>query len=286
MDVALLSGSTFDSFKHTGVTTLLAPVKQVFKSDPESKPSPLGSSLLVHFPNLAKWHIYNLETTLVVPLMQVKAEAKMCCPKVNQIDTFRTERPIVHDILANVFHNLISVAFAYKEISEDITLALLFHRATLFNITTYTDRDENLTERDDIPPANDHFQASGRALQLLPRYCPNLEVFVFECHEMDMDHVEEEEWICKGIQHLRARIRGFDTKEKISKALQLWKEGRKKKNSKIEGEECMDEDEADQTIDSHLAEAKEIPIEIRVARHLLKFDDLDTVWLGTRTCCA
>ncbi|KAG0009197.1 hypothetical protein BGZ80_002639 [Entomortierella chlamydospora] len=36
VDVALFSGVTPDIFKHTGVTTLTAPIKQVFKPDPES----------------------------------------------------------------------------------------------------------------------------------------------------------------------------------------------------------------------------------------------------------
>ncbi|KAF9382647.1 hypothetical protein BGX21_001765 [Mortierella sp. AD011] len=79
------------------------------------------------------------------------------------------------------------------------------------------------------------------------------------------------------------------SKEKIGKALRLWTEGMEKKYSKNEGNEEMtrvEDEEADQTIDSNLTETKEIPIEVHVARYLLTFDDLDRVWLGTRTCCA
>ncbi|KAF9345881.1 hypothetical protein BGX26_002641, partial [Mortierella sp. AD094] len=278
VDVALFSRTTFDTFKHAGVTTLQAPVKQIFNPDPEFQPSPLGSSLLVHFPNLKTWNTYNLEATLIVPIERIKSEVKMCCPKLHKISTWITRHAIVRDILANVGDNLTSVTFAYAEISEGVILALLLHKTTLSDISTITNRDENLTERDDIPPADDHFQASGRVLQLLPRCCPNLLVFVLECHEMDMDHVEEAKWICKKLQKLRVRIRGLDTKERVNKALQLWKDGRIKKNTKNEGEGNMteDEDETDQSINSHLTETKEIPIETRVARHLLTFDDLDT----------
>ncbi|KAF9993385.1 hypothetical protein BGZ80_002638 [Entomortierella chlamydospora] len=197
-----------------------------------------------------------------------------------------TRHAIVRDILANMGDNLTSVTFAYAEISESVVFALLLHKTTLSYITTITDHDENLTERDDIPPASDQFQALGRVLQLVPRSCPKLLVLVLECHEMDMDHVEEDEWICDGLRHLRVRIRGLDSKEKVDKALRLWKEGREKKYSKNKGNEEMtgvEDEEADQTIDSNLAETKEIPIEVRVARYLLTFDDLDRVWLGTGT---
>ncbi|KAG0371196.1 hypothetical protein BGZ54_008936, partial [Gamsiella multidivaricata] len=282
-DVALLSGSSIDTFQHTGVTTLVAPISQVFKPDPESNSSSPGSSLLVHFPNLAYWHVYNRVTTLIVPIERIKAEVRMCCPKVTQIDTWITPSPVLYDLVANVFRKLTIVRFAYKELSTDIITALLFHNATLFNISTFWNTQKYQTERDDFPREDDHFQSRGRALQLLPRCCSNLQTLALERHEMEMDHVEESEWACKQLQQLRVRIRGLDTKEKVNRALELWREGMEKDETDLMDEEGKEV--VDGSNESHVKK-EDTSIEARVAKHLLKFDELKEVWLGTRTCYA
>ncbi|KAF8926042.1 hypothetical protein BGZ47_002935 [Haplosporangium gracile] len=271
-DVALFSGSSIDAFQHKGVTTLLAPVKQVFKPDPESEPSSLGFSLLVHFPNLIDWHCYNLRTTLFVPVERIKREVTRCCPQVTMIDTWKSPPHVVYNLVANAFHGLKHVTFAYSQLSMDVIVALLCHKATLLQIFAFWGGSNSRIERDNVPSEDDHFQQSGRAVQLLPRSCPNLKFLEFEGHEMDMDIVEEEEWACRGLQQLRVRIRGLDTNEKIDWTLNLWKEGRQKK------------DEEDTTLsESHMNETKDTSIETRVARHLLAFEELEAVWLGTRT---
>ncbi|KAI8600709.1 hypothetical protein EDD21DRAFT_376395 [Dissophora ornata] len=227
-DVAILSGSSNDAFQHTGVTTLIAPIKQVFKLDPESDVSPLGLTLLVHFPSLTYWQCYSLETTLIVSSERIKAETRICCPKVSEIGTWRTPSPVLFDLVANAFNNLEAVTFQYEQLSTDVIVALLFHQTTLQGVSTFWSDNESKTEQDDFLSREDPFRVSGRALQLLPRSCPNLAVLSVELHEMDMDFVEEE-WVCRGLQRLRVRIRSLDTKEKVNRALQLWVEGTMKK---------------------------------------------------------
>ncbi|KAF9131559.1 hypothetical protein BGX30_013048 [Mortierella sp. GBA39] len=268
-DVALFSGPSIDAFQHKGVVTLVAPIKQVFQPDPESGLSPLGFSLLVHFPNLTYWHCYNLPTALFVPVERIKTEVTRCCAQVTSISTWKSPQPIIHSLVANAFYGLKHVTFAYSQISMDVIVALLFHRATLLQVCAFR-CGHSYTERDELLLEDDHFQQSGRAVQLLPRCCPHLKFLEFEGHEMDMDTVEEEEWVCRGLRHLRVRIRGLDTKEKIDWTLNLWKEGRKRK------------DEEDTTLsESQMSEAKDTSIEARVARHLLAFENLEAVWLGT-----
>ncbi|OAQ22436.1 hypothetical protein K457DRAFT_131292 [Linnemannia elongata AG-77] len=271
-DVALFSGPSIDAFQHKGVVTLVAPIKQVFKPDPESRLSSLGFSLLVHFPNLTDWHCYNLPTDLFVPVERIKTEVTRYCPQVTMINTWISPSPIIHCLVANAFHGLKHVTFEYTQLSMDVIVALLFHRATLLQVFAFLGSQCSYTERDELSLEDDHFQQSGRAVQLLPRCCPHLKFLEFEGHEMDMDIVEEEKWACKGLRQLRVRIRGLDTKEKIDWTLNLWKEGRQKK------------DEKDTTLsESHMNEAKDTSIETRVARHLLAFEKLEAVWLGTRT---
>ncbi|KAF9536901.1 hypothetical protein EC957_009426 [Mortierella hygrophila] len=265
LNVTLFSGPSIDAFQHKGVVTLLAPVKQVFKPDPESEPSSLGFSLLVHFPNLTNWHCYNLPTTLFVPVERIKSEVAICCPQVTMIDTWKSPQRIIYDLVANAFHGLTHVTFAYIQLSVDVVVAFLCHKATLLQIITFRGNNNSHTERDDAPSEDDHFQQSGRAVQLLPRSCPHLKVLEFEGHEMDMEIMEEEAWACLGLQRLRVRIRGLDTKDKIDRSLNLWKEGKQGPQQQKE------------------AEAKDTSIEARVASHLLAFKKLKAVWLGTRT---
>ncbi|KAG0288201.1 hypothetical protein BGZ96_007989 [Linnemannia gamsii] len=271
-DVALFSGPFIDAFQHKGVITLVAPIKQVFKPDPESELSSLGFSLLVHFLNLTEWHCYNLPTELFAPIERIETEVTRCCPQLTMINTWMSPQPIIHSLVANAFHGLKRVIFEYSQLSMGVIVALLFHRATLLQVFAFWNNQCSYTERDELPFEGDHFQHSGRAVQLLPRCCPHLKFLEFEGHEMDMDMVEEEKWACRGLEKLRVRIRGLDTKEKIDWTLNLWKEGRQNK------------DEEDTTLsESHMNEAKDTSIETRVARHLLAFEKLKAVWLGTRT---
>ncbi|KAK3848161.1 MAG: hypothetical protein J3R72DRAFT_416217 [Linnemannia gamsii] len=291
-DVAIFSGPSINTFQHKGVVTLLAPIKQVFKPDPDSDLSSLGFSLLVHFPNLTEWTCYNLPTFLFVPAERIKTEVSRCCPRLTMINTWESPPPIIHSLVANAFYGLKNVTFQYGQISMDVIVALLYHRATLLQVFAFWGNQSSYTERDGLSLEGDHFQQSGRAVQLLPRCCPHLKFFEFESHEMDMDIVEEEKWACRGLRQLRVRIRGLDTKEKIAWTLNLWKEGRQKKDNITAQEkeeslwqkESKEEDEEDTTLSgSHKNEAKDTSIEARVARHLLAFEKLEAVWLGTRT---
>ncbi|KAG0001121.1 hypothetical protein BGZ79_005060 [Entomortierella chlamydospora] len=229
--VALVSGPFLDEFQHTGVVKLVAPIEQIFMSDPNSVASAFRSSLLVHFPNLLHWQVYCLEGVLTVPVDRLKAETNVCCPKLTCIDTRRTSRQILYDFIVSVFQNMELITFAYNEISSDIILALLLHKTTITQVRAYRS-SRTLLERDDLYYERDHFQELARALQLIPRSCPKLEVLEFEVHVMDMDHVEESLWICSELKVLRARIKGLDTAEKIGRALQLWVEGRKAEDEK------------------------------------------------------
>ncbi|KAF9900049.1 hypothetical protein EC991_007965, partial [Linnemannia zychae] len=137
--------------------------------------------------------------------------------------------------------------------------------ATLTHVITLGGNNSpNDTEIDEALSINDHFRESGRAVQLLPRSCSHLTLLNLEHHEMDMDVVEEEEWACTGLQHLRVRVRGLDTKDKIDRTLNLWKEW-------------------NQELGSHKDEEEDSSMEVRVARYLFLFVDLRQVWLGTRT---
>jgi hypothetical protein len=96
---------------------------------------------------------------------------------------------------------------------------------------------------------------------------------------MDMDDIEKTKWGCHNLEELHIRIQGLDTKEKINRAVQLWKEGRivirKNQVDGDQGESAITRFQLDGIIPP-----SDESIEARVARHLLKFKKLKEVWLG------
>ncbi|KAG0024288.1 hypothetical protein BGZ80_004528 [Entomortierella chlamydospora] len=278
LDVLLQSTPFMDcSFQHQGIIRLEASVDQVFKLDPNIGVSAFGSSLLMHFPNLESWLVY-FQEDLAVPIDLIKTEVKRCCTKLTNIDTWGTRRGILHRFIADAFENLTAICFAYSELAEDVVMALLFHSATIISITAFRG-DRKPVERLDflMEQEQDHFQMSGRTLQLLMRYCPNLEVLEIEPHLMDIDHIEQAQWGCKKLKRLRTMIKDLDTTEKIERALQSWTRGRK-----LKGQRKKHEREEEEKL-CQMSDTEDSSIEGRVARHLLAFENLEAVWLGTRT---
>lgn len=68
-----------------------------------------------------------------------------------------------------------------------------------------------------VHPCNGY---SGSA-QFIPRSCSRLEELNLFVHEMDMDEVEKEEWVCKELKTLRFRVKGLYTKEGIIRTIAL-----------------------------------------------------------------
>jgi hypothetical protein len=175
----------------------------------------------------------------------------------------------------------------YHCTSPEVITSILLHQNSLKAVSVFCSDNIFSASRHEVIPVSDHFQASGRLLQLIPRGCPHLEVLSLHLHEMDMDEVEKGEWACKNLRTLRVRIKGLDTKKKISKALSQWyadlvtTSERRWSAAKTITEGSMDVDKSYEGGSSMVASAKSI--EARVARHLLKFEKLETVWLGYKT---
>ncbi|KAK3822343.1 MAG: hypothetical protein J3R72DRAFT_497254 [Linnemannia gamsii] len=87
---------------------------------------------------------------------------------------------------------------------------------------------------------------------------------------MDVDVVDSEKWTCKDLKTLRIRIKYLDTKEKILKAIALWRKGCWRRWREQAGILVGEEGKLDST---------DMSIEARVTRHLLKFEKL--WWQGT-----
>ncbi|KAK3822342.1 MAG: hypothetical protein J3R72DRAFT_501892 [Linnemannia gamsii] len=129
-------------------------------------------------------------------------------------------------------------------------------------------------EREELGIVTDLFKKSSQHLKLISRCCPALKEYDLPGHELDMDEVEVEAWVCKDLKMLLVRIKDLDIKEKTPKVIALWRKGcwhRWREKAGMPAEAVVEQD------------ATDMSIEARVTRHLLKFDRLWRVWFGYQT---
>ncbi|KAF9432667.1 hypothetical protein BGZ76_010497, partial [Entomortierella beljakovae] len=83
---------------------------------------------------------------------------------------------------------------------------------------------------------------------------------------MDMDEVEKGRWVCRDLKNLKVGIKGLDTVEMINATIDKYREGRR----------LMMGSGSQSTI------TVDDSIEARLAKHLLQFESLETIWFGTK----
>ncbi|KAF9134233.1 hypothetical protein BGW39_007704 [Mortierella sp. 14UC] len=259
-------GTPTRSFQHTGVKVLGSTFKSLFHLPTT------GPSLLSYFPQLTTLSTFNYGLGAVtVPSTVIKGEISRYCPQLTGYYLEDSVGTITREFLTKIASSVTEIGFLYNHISLDIIMAILLHQTTMKAVKHFDVQPGfDFAEKEDVIPVSDDFQESGRFLQLIPRCCSKLEEINLHGHEMDMDDVEMDEWVCKDLKILRLRVKGLDTKDKILKAIALWRAGYwRKRQEKAGAPEAFDEQASlDQSI------------EARVARHLVKFDKLWIVWLG------
>ena len=87
---------------------------------------------------------------------------------------------------------------------------------------------------------------------------------------MDIAEIEKAGWSCDKLETLHIKIRGLGSMDQIDQVLQMWLSGKNKRKRK-DSNDLHDE----------MVLAPDT-IETRVARHLLKFERLSSVCLGTK----
>lgn len=295
------------SFRHSGVKVFASWLKNIIRSEAEISVD--GVSLLAYFPALEVLHINDQEgQSPALSANKIKRDLARYCPKLTVFHLQDNTGAIIPKFCYNGPCNLTEIAYLYEHTSSEVLTSILLHQRSLKSVSVFCSDDIFTASRHEVIPVSDHFEASGRLLQLIPRGCPQLEVLSLHLHEMDMDEVERGEWACKGLKTLRVRIKGLDTKKVISKTLSQWYAGLVK-TSKASWSTATTNTvttnstgtEGSQDVDEHCGTAEgsskgdgsssdgggpdilDRSIEARVARHLLKFEKLETVWLGYKT---
>ncbi|KAG9064188.1 hypothetical protein KI688_003376 [Linnemannia hyalina] len=259
------------SFQHMGINLLSLELMSIHYTG-LSRPS-----LLSYFPNLTTLHTWNCDTSYAIPWDRIKDEISRHCPRLIEYRLADTTGAIVPDFLANIANNnnVSRIMFRYNNMSSDTITAILMHQAFLKSVEQFTPSSKFDLEKEEVAPVSSHFRATGHLLQLIPRCCSRLVSLCLMSHEMDMDVVERGEWACRNLVILKIRVKGLDTKEKILKAVALWRAGCwRRRQSKMNEDDAVMLKAQDQLYCS---------IETRVAKHLLKFVKLDLVWLGYQT---
>ncbi|KAG0205725.1 hypothetical protein BGX33_007763 [Mortierella sp. NVP41] len=222
------------SFQHSGITFFSAELKKAFPREP------LGPSLLLDFPNLRMLLTWIYKKRFPITTARIKEEHARHCPRFTGYQLSDNNCTIVSQFYTSIATNASTIMFLHKDTSLEMINTILLYQATLkFVMVFYVLRDLD-----------------------------------YEAEEMDMDEVEMDEWTCKNLHTFRIRIKGLDTKNKILKAIALWRAGcwRRWQEKATEISALIDEQEDDGC-----------SIEARVARHLLQFEKLWWVWLGYQT---
>ncbi|KAF9364681.1 hypothetical protein BGX34_000782 [Mortierella sp. NVP85] len=245
-------------YQHPGITDLEASIDQVFKMNTQSK-NP--SSLLVHFPNLRRWHTWSTNGPVDSLMHHIRDEVAEHCPSLKRL-YLQTDAPTAVNMLTEVSHNLTAVCILAQSFSVEVVMAIFRHHDTLDYVTTFASTGD-FFDSETIPEVK-KMDTDGWIVLFLPRHCAQLKTLHLPLFEMQMKDIEKTNWICHDLGSLRIRIQGLDTKEKVDRSLQLWRDERVAIRAKRES----------------IIPASDNSIEARVARHLLKFKKLRDVWLG------
>lgn len=272
IDLKLVStvivGSARQTIQHPGVETLAAGIECLFHGD-SADPSPLS-----YFPSLTRLCTWQECPQIPIPTAKIKEDVARFCPLLTRYD-LQGSRNLVHQFLAHVGRNVSSLMYGFSRIPGDTIMDILLHQATLQRLAVFSERSGASFDEDEVEEVSEPVQEFSQFFQLIPRGCSQLKHLDLHLLEMDMNEVELGEWICKDLRALRIRIKGLDTKESILKAIALWRKGCWRRRQEETMRLMTAEEEQDDRVD--------LSIEARVARHLLKLEKLQSVWLGCQT---
>ncbi|KAF9124061.1 hypothetical protein BGW39_008501 [Mortierella sp. 14UC] len=257
------------SFQHLGVSLLAWPLKSIFPQEQST-----SSPLLSYFPNLTILHTWKGDQGYTVPTARIKRELARHCPRLTEFKLAEYTGNMAAEFLTDIANNVSRITFELDYLTPETIEAILLHQATLKKVAHFYNDDFNY-DKEKVATVSHHFHVTDEMMQQIPRKCSQLQRLNLHRHEMDMDAIEKTEWACKDLRKLRIRVKDLDTKRKILKAIKFWRAGYwRRKQRKSAGTMTAAAGKEEERL------AADQSIEARVARHLLKFEHLQWVWLG------
>ncbi|KAG0277224.1 hypothetical protein BGZ95_006296 [Linnemannia exigua] len=255
-------------FQHPGITLLSTSLKSIVPEVSTGLPS-----LLSYVPNLTTLQTWHSDSSAIPPSARIKKAFERYCPLLKQFKLGGNSVNTIPEFFTNIVSNVTRITFPEARMTSKTIAAIVLHQASMIKVAQFYANGFNYDE-ERVPEVLEYSNVSGEMMQEIPRKCSHLQRLNLHRHEMDMDVVESGEWKCKDLRKLRIRVKGLDTKEKILRTIALWRAGCWRRWQKkatgidigvVEEEERLKTDQS---------------IEARVARHLLKFEQLWWVWLG------
>ncbi|KAF9287653.1 hypothetical protein BGZ68_001512 [Mortierella alpina] len=286
---------TLDDFRHEGIRQLVSKVQGFIFVDPTLPED--RRSLLVHFPNLKVLSTYGYHQDML-PITELRDEIRRWCPRLTSLYTNNSPSPVVVQMLVQGFERLTVLHFSYDAVSADIFLAIETHQRTLTSVTAAVPFSAFYESREVPGVEADVLADAGWMAQRIPQRCDKLEELWLPEHAMAMEDVERRAWRCRGLKDLRVRIRGLDVAERIDGVIATLQMGLRMKRRRQatmaksvststntedgEEKEINNTTQGDDTDGEQEKEHLELtPLETRVVQHLLQFDRLKILWLGT-----
>ncbi|KAF9131357.1 hypothetical protein BGW39_001865, partial [Mortierella sp. 14UC] len=176
--------------------------------------------------------------------------------------------------LTDIASNVSRLTIHLDCLTPGTVTAILLHQKTIKKVAHFYHRGFDY-DKEQVGPVSSNLQVTDEMILQIPRRCSQLQRLNLHRFEFDMDAVEKVEWVCKDLRKLRIRFKDLNTKETILRAIALWRAGCwrrwQQQATEAKAEAAVKEEEQLRTDQS---------VEARVARHLLKFEKLQWVWLG------
>ncbi|KAF9539443.1 hypothetical protein EC957_005402 [Mortierella hygrophila] len=241
-------------FTKSKLRRLVASFSQVWKVDPNDRSAP---SLLAHFPLLKEWRITSLTQPTDTSLVTIREEITRCCPLLYHIQFNDNDSAMASYLLTNTFTGLQSCCLLDAIIDSSTVFGLVTHRDSLTSVSVMA---TSIADIDYRPTTIDW-------LYMIPRFCQHLQVLDLESYLWDIHEIEDHWWVCEGLQELRVRFKGLNTPQDIDDCL--------KNLCDLIRSGCT----------GLIRPRDKDTVSTRVVRHLLRFKQLRTVWLGTEDYC-
>ncbi len=192
------------------------------------------------------------------------------------------------------FLSLEGIRFSFDKLTPDVVVAMLRHKESLKHLSTFPPKqltEAQFYDQEQVPPVEDNIPEATWTTQSLLRECPKLEECWLPESALSMDEIEKVEWRCKGLKDLRIRIQGLDAAESIDRVINMLKTRRCENSQRGARLDIADEEKIG-VVNSRLEGGTErapaedeqvyrqLALEERVVRHLIKFEKLKILWLG------
>ncbi|KAF9154790.1 hypothetical protein BG015_011972 [Linnemannia schmuckeri] len=226
---------------------LSASFGQLWCNDNEDSSAPC---LLLHFPLLEKWHMAWLAQPSYQKIDLNRLDFSTWCPKLNSISFGSDNTEAMSTLLLNAFNNLKSCKISAKNLTMSTAFGLISQQETLTSVTI-TDKLQ-----DDV---------SMQWLYQIVKLCRGLLFLSFESLVCDLETIESWRWGCKDLRELRVRFKGLDNAWDIDGCLKRLCDWRR-----FGGGASLIRFKDKETVAT------------RVCHYLFQFNQLRTVWLGTK----